>query len=176
MAKKKVRRPAGKGSARALGKVRGRPKAVRILAGDGGEEVLAALAERLKFLAPALRRYAVEKPGGEDKKNFYLLDLARVLYLTTDRKERGAYAVAFVVEGGERYFSAKPLSQIAEELAAGNPRFMQTHQSYVVNLAHVTRWRYARARDLWFTGLAEPLANAVSDTYRDAFDARVVGA
>lgn len=176
MAKKRVGRPVGKGSGRGPAEVPGRPKASRTQAGEGGEGILAALAERLKFLAPALRRYAVEKPGGEDKKNFYLLDLGRVLYLTTDRKERGAYAVAFVVEGGERYFSAKPLSQIADELAAGNPRFMQTHQSYVVNLAHVVRWRYARARDLWFTGLAEPLANAVSDTYRDAFDARVVGA
>lgn len=176
MAKKRAGGPTGKGPARAVAKALGKPKASGPLAGDGGEQVLAALAERLRFLAPTLRRYAVEKPGGEDKKNFYLLDLARVLYLTTDRKERGAYSVAFVVEGGERYFSAKPLTQIADELAAGNPRFMQTHQSYVVNLAHVTRWRYARARDLWFTGLAEPLANAVSDTYRDAFDARVLGA
>lgn len=172
-AKKKVAKSA---RAKALGVTRRKPGKAAPQAGEGGQEVLGALAERLRLLAPPMRRYAVEKPGGEDKKNFYLLDLARVLYLTTDRRERGAYAVAFVVEGGERYFSAKPLSQIADELAAGNPRFMQTHQSYVVNLAHVTRWRYARARDLWFTGLAEPLLNAVSDTYRDAFDARVLGA
>ena len=51
----------------------------------------------------------------------------------------------------------------------GPPRFLQTAKAYVINLTKVTAFSFSSARDLWFEGADEPVVNAVTDHYLDAF-------
>ena len=96
------------------------------------------------------------------------LPLEDVLCITTTSDDP-RYDVMFVSAGGERHFSAKPLSQIASDISAGNPRFLQTAKAFVINLTKVTAFSFSSARDLWFEGADEPVVNAVTDHYLDAF-------
>ena len=130
------------------------------------EKKLLELERQLLWLSPAVWNYPVVSP--DPSKNMLFLPLEDVLYITT-ASDDPRYDVMFVSAGGARHFSAKPLSQIAKDIAAGNPRFLQTAKAYIVNLTKVSAFAFSSARDLWFEGQEEPVANAVTDHYLDAF-------
>ncbi|MDD3524112.1 MAG: hypothetical protein PHQ41_05380, partial [Candidatus Cloacimonetes bacterium] len=51
-----------------------------------------------------------------------------------------------------------------------HPHFMRTAKAYLVNLTKVRGFKFSSSRDLWFEGLAEPVKNAVTSSYKDDFD------
>ena len=164
-AKKVVVRPKAPGPADLAKDLEVAPEDVKALL-----EVLKEIRAKLRYMLPSERRITVASP--DPTKNMLFIDLDQVCYITT-KSEDPRYAVMFVTVDGERYYSAMPLSRIAAKLEKGNPRFMQTSQYYVVNVERITALQYSSARDLWFEGHEDPVVNAVTDTYLNAFKARV---
>jgi hypothetical protein len=50
---------------------------------------------------------------------------------------------------------------------------MRTSKFYVINLTKIRGLRVSSARDLWFEGLKEPVANAVTSTYLADFEKKL---
>ena len=54
-----------------------------------------------------------------------------------------------------------------------HPHFMRTSKFYVINLTKIRGLKVSSARDLWFEGLKEPVANAVTSTYLADFEKKL---
>lgn len=154
--------------AKPSGSAASRKKGVATLAASG--KVAEELAAALQRLSPRLQHVAVEHP--DPTMNFRYLKLAEVAYITSKSDVPGR-ATMLVTVHGESFYSGESLTGWMRRFEKGNPWFMKTHGSYVVNLARITAIRYGSARDLWFEGLEEPVVSVVSDSYRAAFDERV---
>ena len=135
--------------------------------GKASEEILACL----KRLAPPMSRISVESP--DPSKNMLFLPLDRVCYITSKTDSDREDEAMFVTVEGERFYNAMSLKAIEELLAEGNPWFLRTSKYYLIHLGRVTAFRYNSARDLWFQGLADPVENAVSESYLAEFNARI---
>lgn len=128
------------------------------------------LREQLLWIAPTVRTFPVVHP--DPTRNLLFLELEAVCFVTT-KSDDDRYEVMFVTEGGETFYSAKPLSQIAAEVSAGNARCMQSGKYYVINLKKVTAFTVTEARGLWFKGLPDRVENAVTDKWLSEFQRRL---
>ena len=125
--------------------------------------------DTLNRVAPLISKVAVFSPDPLD--NFIYLDLDKVCYITT-RNALGEAAetldthggIVFVCNDGSKYTNNSSLAYIVEKLEteAGNPWFMKTAKSYVINLKRIVRTRVNDARDVYFEGIEEPVINAIS--------------
>lgn len=141
--------------------------------GNGKAETLQSeeILTYLKRLAPAVGRISVESP--DPSKNMLILSLAKVCYITSKTDSDREDESMFVTADGERFYNSMSLESIEKLLEDGNPWFLRTSKFYIINLGKVTAYRFSSARDLWFSGLEQPVANAVSDLYLDEFNARL---
>ena len=116
--------------------------------------------------------------------NMYFLELSRVCYITTrnamdsdnadnatDDSNEGLGEIVFVCHDGNEYSSHESLKSIQDKLEVngGNPWFMRTSNSHIINLARIKGTRINNARDVFFEGIDEPVINAVTRTYFDKF-------
>ena len=102
-----------------------------------------------------------------DKETIYWVNAEDVCYLTT-RFEQGDYRVMAVTSKGEQFYSMLRIGDFEEKLK-GNPWYLRTSRSLIVNLRKITRSRYSAARDLWFEGIEKPQINAVTSSNLDEF-------
>lgn len=126
------------------------------------------LLEKLKWLCPDVQKLPMDAWG--DKETIYWVNAEDVCYLTT-RFEQGDYRVMAVTATGKQYYSMLRIGDFEEKLK-GNPWFMRTSRSLMVNFRKIIRSRYSAARDLWFEGIEEPQINAVSSSNLKEFKER----
>lgn len=154
-----------------VGKAPAKPAAAKKVGKAAGKRddapILKAILERLRSIDPPVKQLGVNPP--DPAMGVYLLPLAEVCYITT-RSDAGREETALVTKGGKTFYSAMTLDAIATRLKE-HPHFMKTSRFHLVNLTNVRAYRMSSARDLWFEGIKEPLINAVTDTYKDLFDA-----
>jgi hypothetical protein len=87
-----------------------------------------------------------------------------------DSKETSGEIVFVCADGTEysNYSSLKDL-EIILETERGNPWFMRTSNSHIVNLKMITNEAVNNARDLYFVGNDKPVINAVTRTYFEKY-------
>lgn len=163
---------------RAMGQVKKQKSESRVAgaatprrAGKSSAEKSEEILTYLRRLAPPVGRISVESP--DPSRNMLILSLAKVCYMTSKTDSDREDETMFVTVDGERFYNSMSLQAIENLLKEGNPWFLRTSKFYLVNLSKVTAYRFSSARDLWFQGLAEPVVNAVSESYLDVFNARV---
>lgn len=130
---------------------------------------LQKILDRLMFLDPPVKKFPVSPP--DPAMAVYFLDLKDVCYVTT-KSDQGREETMLVTSGGGKFFSNYRLNEIEKRLAE-HPHFVRTSKYYLVNLTKIRALRISSARDLWFDGLEEPIANAVTATYLAEFEKRL---
>ena len=162
-----------------------KPKSPEIYPGNE-EKIL----YHLRKLDPPMRTLTVDPPDAS--KNIYFLDLSTVCYITSRSDQKGD--TMFVTLEGKKFYNSMGIGDIEKKICepfyewddeknawelqpheGGNPWFLRTHSSYIVNLKHVRRVQFAKARTVWFDSLEEPIENIVSESRREAFDASFLG-
>jgi DNA-binding LytR/AlgR family response regulator len=78
----------------------------------------------------------------------------------------------FMTSGGKAYFSNLRLTEIEKRLKE-HPHYMRTSKFYLINLTKIRGMKVSSARDLWFEGIKEPVANAVTSTYLAEFEKKL---
>ena len=121
--------------------------------------------KKLNWLYPKVQKIPMDTWG--DKETIYWVNAEDVCYLTT-RFEQGDYRVMAVTSKGEQFYSMLRIGDFEEKLK-GNPWYLRTSRSLIVNLRKITRSRYSAARDLWFEGIEKPQINAVTSSNLDEF-------
>lgn len=132
------------------------------------DELLKKIYDRVLSLDPPVKKIAVDSRDME--MNMLFLNLDRVCYITT-RSDTGRSELMLVTDDGERYYSARAFKDVCDDLA-DHPHFLNTSRFYLINLRKITGLRFSSARDLWFEGSKEPVINAVTETFKDAFEER----
>lgn len=143
----------------------------------------------MRFVHPPVRAFPVASPDPLHTQMF--LELDKVCVITTRTGGGGREdETMWVTREGERYYCSEGLAKIERELcfprptsdgsmdasAGGNPWFLRTHQSYIVNLKRVRAFAYSEgALTLWFEGIEESFKDVVSDTHRARFDPYFIG-
>lgn len=142
----------------------------------------------LRFTNPPVKKFPVMSEDPLHTLSF--LDLDEVCLVTSKVEGGRPGETMWVSQDGSRHYSAMGLADIERKLCfprettdgsmdgseAGNPWFLRTHLSYLVNLRKVRAFDYSSgALTLWFEGLEEAYENTVSSTYRPRFDAYFVG-
>ncbi|HOI90786.1 MAG TPA: LytTR family DNA-binding domain-containing protein [Candidatus Rifleibacterium sp.] len=135
----------------------------------GETDLLKQVLEKLQYLDPPIKKLPVtpEDPAMA----VYFLDLKEVCYITT-KSDQGREETMFVTSGGKSYYSNLRLTEIEKRLSE-HPHFMRTSKFYVVNLTKIRALAVSSARDLWFEGIKEPVANAVTSTYLAEFEKKL---
>ena len=135
----------------------------------GETDLLKQVLEKLMYLDPPIKKFPVtpEDPAMA----VYFLDLKDVCYITT-KSDQGRDETMFMTSGGKAYFSNLRLTEIEKRLK-DHPHFMRTSKFYVINLTKIRGLKVSSARDLWFEGLKEPVANAVTSTYLAEFEKKL---
>ncbi|MBU1173117.1 MAG: LytTR family transcriptional regulator [Proteobacteria bacterium] len=135
----------------------------------GETDLLKQVLEKLMYLDPPIKKFPVtpEDPAMA----VFFLDLKDVCYITT-KSDQGRDETMFMTSGGKAYFSNLRLTEIEKRLSE-HPHFMRTSKFYVINLTKIRGLKVSSARDLWFEGLKEPVANAVTSTYLADFEKKL---
>jgi DNA-binding LytR/AlgR family response regulator len=131
-------------------------------------KILEKILKRLQSLDPPIKKIAVEAP--DPAMTMCFLDLADVCYITTKLAANTRAETMYVTDKSEQYFNNMSLKKL-EKLLKDHPHFMRTSKSTIINLTKLRGFKFSSARDLWFKGVEEPVINAVSATYLDAFEA-----
>ena len=135
----------------------------------GETELLKEILAKLARIEPPIKKFAVtpEDPA----MSVYFLELKDVCYITT-KSDAGREETMLVTSGGKSYYTNLRLVEIEEKLKE-HPHFMRTSKFYVINLTKIRGLKVSSARDLWFEGLKEPVANAVTSTYLAEFEKKL---
>lgn len=131
--------------------------------------VLQKILDKLSYIEPPVKRFPVTPP--DPAMGIFLLDLKEVCYITT-KSDHGREETMFKTAGKENYYSNLGLGEIETKLKE-HPHFLRTSKYYIVNLTKIRGLKVSSARDLWFDGIKEPVANAVTNTYLGEFEKRL---
>ena len=132
-------------------------------------DTLQKILERLMHIDPPIKKFPVAPPDPD--MGLYFVDLKDVCYITT-KSDQGREETMFVTSGGKSYYSNLRLTEIEKRLSE-HPHFMRTSKFYVINLTKIRALAVSSARDLWFEGIKEPVANAVTSTYLAEFEKKL---
>jgi len=146
------------------------------------------LALYLHFTNPPVKRFPVVSPDPLHTQK--LLELERVCLVTTRLEGGREGETMWLTDDGELHYCSEGLAGIERALSfprptsdgsmdgseGGNPWFLRSHQSYIVNLRKVRAFAYSGgALTLWFDGIERAYEDVVSETHRSRFDAYFVG-
>ena len=129
-------------------------------------ENIELILDRLRSIDPPIKKVAVNPD--DPVMSMYFLDLDKVCYITS-RVDSDRVEAMFVTNEGKKYYNNMLLKDL-EKYLKGNPHFMRSSKSVIINLDKVIGFKYSTSRDLWFEGIDEPVVNCVTPTYLEEFE------